>query len=282
MKKIVLSILVVSSLLISAEVTVDQEQLKIEIAKAKEDAQKASDRVKELEAQLPPNEQIITHTELGFIQTEGNTDTASYYFHFDLKKAWDKHLFTFSADGQYAEDRGKQSKNKFLLEAEYAYSLTDRLSATYLLGYKQDRFSGFGYQAYTGPGLRYLTFKTDTQRLDLEGNILYSEDEVEYPLYFLNPNQSNPTEKDSYASYRAKALYSWQALSNLKFEQELSYRGSFEKADNYFVFSQSTLSSKISDMFSAGIGYTVDYTNSPPTSKEYTDRTFTAKLMMDY
>jgi len=52
--------------------------------------------------------------------------------------------------------------------------------------------------------------------------------------------------------------------------------------DTYFAFSKTALSTKFSDIFSAGISYKVDYSNSPATGKEYTDRTFTANLIIDY
>ena len=70
-------------------------------------------------------------------------------------------------------------------------------------------------------------------------------------------------------------------LENLKFDQELSYRGSFEESKKYFVFSKTAFTSKLSDMFSAGLSYKVDYVNEPG-DKEKSDTTLTANLIIDY
>jgi len=50
--------------------------------------------------------------------------------------------------------------------------------------------------------------------------------------------------------------------------------------DNYFVYSKSALSSKISDIFSAGLSYKVDYINMSPFCKTYTDRILITNLMI--
>ncbi|MEA1892406.1 MAG: DUF481 domain-containing protein [Campylobacterota bacterium] len=295
MKKIVLSIFVASSLLISADIDSDKEQLKKDIAIAKADAKVAKEKVEELEAKLPPNEKFMTHTELGFIQTRGNTDTKVFNLELEIKKGWDKNSLMVSFDGQYAEDSGVESKNKYFVELEYNYSFTDRLALVYLAGYKRDKFTGFNYQAYTGLGLNYLLLETKSQSLDIEVDILYSVDDSADIDYDVNgetidyPNAENKAthsmtagEIDKYAAYRAKAVYNWTIFSNLDFSQELNYRASFEDSTRYFVYSKTAFTSKISDIFSAGLSYKVDYVNSPPSDKQYTDRTFTANLIIDY
>ncbi|WP_324171865.1 DUF481 domain-containing protein [Sulfurimonas sp.] len=288
MKKIVLSLLVVNSLIMA-------NQLQDDISVAKAEAKTANDKVKELEAKLPPNEKLMTHTELGFIKTDGNTKTKTFILEVKAKKGWDKHLLSILFDGQYAQDNNIESKNKFFTELGYGYSFTDRLSGTYLIGYKQDKFSGFDYQAYTGPGIKYLAIKTDAHNLNLGGSLLYSEDNVEDTNYDASgnvityPNANNIATTNTtrgminkYGSYRAKGVYTWQVLTNLSFYQELTYRAEFKDSSVYFAYSKTALSSKISDMFSASISYKADYVNSPPTGKKNTDTTFTANLVIDY
>lgn len=295
MNKIVLSLVVASSLLMASEVAKDQEQLKKDIAQSKAEAKALSEKIKKLEAQLPPNEQLMTHTELGFIQTQGNTKTETFNLELKAKKGWGNHLLKFSLDAQYALDNDNETKNKYATELEYAYKLTDKLSATYLIGFKQDKFSGFDYQAYTGPGLKYNAIKTKAHILDIDGSILYSEDNVEDTNYdalgniIAYPNPDNIATASTtygainrYGSYRVKGVYAWQMLTNLKFDQELSYRAELKDLTVFFVTSKTAFSSKINSTFSAGISYKVDYVNSPPTGKENTDKTFTANLIIDY
>ena len=68
----------------------------------------------------------------------------------------------------------------------------------------------------------------------------------------------------------------------LKFNQDLYYRAAFDDAQKYFVFSNSALSSKISDMFSAGVSYKVDYTNTVLADVVRHDNTFSAFLSADF
>ena len=237
---------------------------------------------------------LVTHTELGYIQTSGNTETKTFNLDAKAKKSWGHHIFGLMFDGQYADDDGKETKNKFVTELEYDYEFTDRFSFDYLLGYKSDKFSGFEYQAYTGPGLAYKAIVSDTHNLELSGNILYSMDSYEDVYRDDNGDVINypaPTDTgtldaeaydDDYFGYKLKGIYAWQILENLKFDQELSIRGSAEEVDNYFVFSKTGISSKLSDMFSAGISYKVDYINLPAEGKESTDTTLTANLIIDY
>ncbi|MEA1918872.1 MAG: DUF481 domain-containing protein, partial [Campylobacterota bacterium] len=89
-------------------------------------------------------------------------------------------------------------------------------------------------------------------------------------------------ESNDYTGFSAKANYAWQIMDNLKFLQEASYRSDFDDTDNYFAFSKTAVETKISDMFSMGISYKVDYTNLAPAGKEYSDRTFMTSLIIDY
>ena len=237
MKYIFLIFLSFSSILVADESTaVTQKQ----ISETKAQIKALQDNLAKLEASLPKSvekkeelaaaardeaNKIKTHAEFGYINNSGNTDAESIALDANIKKAWDKHALAFSIDAQYASDNDEETKNKLLTELTYNYELTDKLFFDYLTGYKTDKFSGYDYQFYTGPGLKYITIDTPEHKLVLGGNILYSKDDVR-----------DSTEVDEYASFRARANYSWQILKNLKFEETLTYRTSFEKIDNYFLF----------------------------------------------
>lgn len=263
MKKIILSVVVAASIVIAAEPNVKTES------------------------------PFVTHTELGYIETQGNTKTQIFSLDAKAKKNWNKHAFSLLFDGQYASDHDVETKNKFLIELNYDYAFTDVFAFNYLVGYKDDKFSGYAYQFYTGPGAKYTAIKAQKHNLILDANILYSQDYIEDAFYigddliaYPNPHdgftKKVPGGKVDYAGYRAKAVYNWQILENLKFDQELSYRSDFGDADNYFAFSKTGFTSKLSDIFSAGINYKVDYINKAADGKEYSDRTFTANIIVDY
>lgn len=238
---------------------------------------------------------FMTHTELGYVSTSGNTDTKSGSVDFAGKQAWDKHAIALDVDYLYGEQNGVENNNKLLTVLNYDYKLTDALAFNYLVGYKDDKFSGFDYQFYTGPGLKYTAIKSDVHNLGLQANIVYSIDEgsdkdfdalgneIKYP----NPDNIIPTttvkgETDEYSSYLVQGTYSWNITKTFKFTQDLSYRSSFEDSDTYFAYSKTGVASKISDILSMGINYKLDYTNQPPLGNVHTDKTFTASLIIDY
>ncbi|RUM62493.1 MAG: DUF481 domain-containing protein, partial [Sulfurimonas sp.] len=76
--------------------------------------------------------------------------------------------------------------------------------------------------------------------------------------------------------------YEWQVAENLKFKQDLKYRGSFDDSENYFINSKSAIESKLGGLFSMGISYAVDYANLPAAGKTSTDKTLLASLIIDY
>ena len=236
---------------------------------------------------------LKTHAEAGYIQTNGNTKTKTFNLDANAKKAWGKHEGEVHFDGQYADDDGVETKNKYLIELNYNYSFTKRLAFDYLVGYKDDKFSGYDYQFYTGPGAKYKAIVSDQHNLTLSGNILYSQDQatdihydatgavIPYP-YETTTVRTTPGIKNDYAAYRIKGEYEYKITKTLKFNQDLSLRGEFDETSNYFAFSKSAISSKISDIFSAGISYKIDYAHLPPLDKSSTDSTFTFNLIADF
>jgi putative salt-induced outer membrane protein len=216
----------------------------------------------------------ISHAELGYVNTSGNTDTETFGFDGSIKKGWGKHGATLKADASYGKDGDRTTKKKAFAELSYDYALTKRLAFNYVLGYKYDAFSAFDYQAYTGPGLKYKAIIEENQTLDLTASLLYSLD---------NNNAPGSSDSDSYSAYKLEAEYMYAFSKNVKFTQDLSYRASFEESEKYFVFSKTALTTKVSDMFSAGISYKVDYTNEANIlNKEYSDKTLLITLILDY
>ena len=274
MNKIVLSTLLISTLALTAqaEIAKDQVKLKADIETAKATKKTAESNLKALEAQLASNEDIMTTVRIGYINVTGNSETETFTLYAEAKKAWDKHSVSLVVDSQYGSTNDVTSVNKFFTEGNYGYSFIPSLAVTGVIGYKNDKFSSFNYQSYIGPGLKWATYKSKTQNLSLEGSVLYANDKFRTTL---------PDSEESYGAYRAKLLYALNIVENLKFDQELSYKASFSNADNYFAYSRSALTSKLSDIFSAGVSYKVDYTNITQTISQH-DNTLEAFLSIDY
>ena len=216
-------------------------------------------------------EEFKTHTEFGFASTQGNTKTTAYNLDTKIEKAFNKHQLTLMGDVEYASDKGEATKDKYFLEFNYGYKLNKKLYLEYIAGYKFDGFSGYDYRAYTGPGLKYKAIEADIHNLELSSALLMSTDKKE-----------SETDAYNYTSWRAKLEYSWQVLKNLKFAETFTYRTDVTKTDDYFVDSKTAFTSKISDIFSVGLNYKIDYVNMPDIGNKRTDRTLLANLIADF
>jgi len=253
MKKIILTSLALSSLLLAAEPAVKLD--------------------------LKKDDKLTASANLGFIQTSGNTETTTYSLDGNVKKGFDKHLFELSFDGQYASQTvdgvEEETKNKYLVELEYDYEFTSRFAFGYLVGFKQDQYSGYDYQAYTGPGAKYKLIEGKVHNLSLQGNILYARDRYDHGI-------TTDSAINEYSSLRVQGVYDWAISENLSFNQELTYRTDLEDNDQYFVNSTSALKSKISDKMTAGLSYKVDYANEVAMGIEHTDKTLSLTVGLDY
>ena len=279
MKKLILLSSTLAASLLMAEAP--SAQLTADIAAAKEAADTANAKLKSLQAQLPQNQDIMTNVKFGYIRNDGNTNTEVFSLDGKIKKEWGNNSLSLILDAQYgnAEDSNgnkEVTKNKYFTELEYAYAFTSTLSATVVVGFKDDEFSSYDYQSYVGPGVKYKAYKSDRQEVDVEASLLYSHDVIQEGLLDITGLE------EDYGSYKAKVTYALNVLENLKFDQTLSYRASMDESQNYFIFSNSALSSKISDIFSAGVSYKIDYSNLVAEGKEQRDNTLAAFISLDY
>lgn len=248
-----------------------QSNIKEQIQQAIEEKEVIDKKIKLLQSKLNKKvkkESFITHTEFGYINTGGNTNTETFNLDTEVKKRWGKHISRFHIDAQYAEDNDVRTKNKYLLELEYNYDLSSRLAFNYIIGYKDDEFSTYEYQFYTGPGLSYKIIQKDKHNLKFDTNILFALDKIDLTR--------------DYISYRAKGVYSWQIFDSLEFKQALTYRTEIKNNDNYFIYSKTSLNTKLSKLFSAGFSYKYDYINLLSDDTVHKDDTFTINLIVDY
>ncbi|MDY0115955.1 MAG: DUF481 domain-containing protein [Sulfurimonadaceae bacterium] len=274
MKKVILVSCISATLLLAN--SAPSEELTSQITDVKAKLEILGNELKTLESRLPKKEPTFaTHTELGYIQTKGNTNTETFNLDAKAKKQWDANSIALSLDGQYAKDKKVTTKNRYTSELNYGYDMTEKFTLGYLAGFKKDKFSGYNYQAYTGPEAKYKLLNSDIQKLSAEVAVLYAQDKIENPAPI-----EDETEK--YGSYRLKAVYELEFIENMKFYQDASYRGSMKDSDIYFITTKTALTGKINSTFSAGLSYKVDYANIAPDDKVRTDKTLTLNLIIDY
>jgi len=244
--------------------------------------------------------EFITHTELGYINSSGNTNSEIFTTDLKIKKELDKHIFTGVFQGKYSEEENIESANNWLGELQYDYKFSKLFSFNYLYGHKIDKFSSYEYQIYTGPGIKYLAINdSKVHNLNFSLSYLYSADKTNDQYIDINNNtvsypyvdgdgaditktKTLSGEKLDYQSARLSLEYRWKISKNLKFTQDATYRQNLDNSDEYFAYSKSTLSTQVVEHISAGFSYKVDYTNEVQDGVERADKTFTANLIIDY
>jgi putative salt-induced outer membrane protein len=241
-----------------AEIDAAQERLK----EAKRRIQKVQEQSEEA--------RYKTKTEVSYRNTKGNTETSQFGLALHAERKRKKNTMTFDLTALQSSNAGIENNNKWLALLQYDRSLSEALYFNYLVSYGEDKFSGFDYQFNTGPGLGYKVLQSDTQKLNLRGNTLYSKDSIA------------GSDTNEYVSGLAGLEYAWQIMENLSFSEEASYRSQFGEGSNYFIYSKTAIKSKVNGNFSLGLSYQVDYKNIPAETRERTDRVFLASLVIDY
>ncbi len=211
-----------------------------------------------------------THTELSYIQTSGNTDTSSFGMDFHAQKSWLPHEIAIDFESNYARSGNKETKNVWLLETHYYYHFSKNLEIEYLIGYKKDKFSGFNYQFYNGPGVGWQAIRTSDQNLSFNLLLLYSVDSY------------TTAQKDIYPSGRAGLEYKYQITPALSFVEEANWRSDLSRPSNWFLYSKSSLYNTIDGKIKLGLSYKIDYKNHPPEHKKKMDRTLMISLVLDW
>jgi len=234
--------------------------------------------------------EMETHVELSYANTAGNTESQDAAGNIKTNLPFYSNDIRFIGNVLYSENTSYdqngtyidnlRTKNRWDTELNYDYNFNDMIAFNYIAGAKGDEFSSFVYQIYTGPGAIYTPLKTETQELKFQGNVLYMWDKIREDIA---TTPIEPEYMHRYSGYQVSLDYVYNFTKTSKFTQYLMYRSQFSDTTNYFVKSKSALESKMSDIFSLGVSYTVDYTNDKANDvRSYTDRVFLASIIADF
>lgn len=212
---------------------------------------------------------VDKHLELSYVQTSGNSNTSTFSTKLEASTALSERS-NFRAKGNilYSENNNNSSANKYDIELDYNYMLSDKIYSYYGVNYLKDQFSDYDYRINTGPGLGYKLLDSKEQTIDLQGGLDYAIDQYSTGI------------KDEYVATRAEVNYRYRINDNLKVKQMLNYLVSIEDNDKYFMASDTSLSVKMTDNLSLGVSYRIDYVNQ--TSKEHADRKLLTSLIVDF
>ena len=212
---------------------------------------------------------VDKHLELSYVQTSGNSNTSTFSTKVEASTALsDKSNFRAKGNILYSENDNDSSANKYDIELDYNYMLSEKIYSYFGVNYLKDQFSDYDYRLNAGPGLGYKLLDDKEQTIDLQGGLDYALDQYSDGI------------KDEYVASRAEVNYRYKINENLKFKQMFNYLVSLEDNNKYFMASDTSLGVKMTDNLSLGVSYRIDYVNQ--TTKEKADKKLLTSLIVDF
>lgn len=216
--------------------------------------------------------------EAAYVKTGGNTSTDTLAAKLEASYEPSANRYYGKAFALYGKTDGDETTNKVGAEARYERALTDRLFVFAAATYLSDNFSGYDSQVTLGPGVGYEVLKTPQHHLKALASVLYAYDNFSNSA----DNPALDEASNTYAAAKAEGDYTWQITDSTKLREYATYRVSLEDANVYFLTSETSLEVKMADNLSLGVGYTIVYSNDPPTGSGHTDRVFQTSVIATF
>lgn len=194
--------------------------------------------------------------ELGFVSTDGNSNTKTVNAKLDIKKSWGGWADNVKIDAMNSKQDGVRSAEKYSTYNKLQYSYNEHDYAFWDIDYQKDRFSGFEYQAGTSFGYGRKLLKNDTYNWDVEIG----------PGYRVSELENGDKQED--AVIKVATHYEWKISESAKFNQLLSHE---EGEDNSITLSESGLTTQINGKLAMKVSYKVKYQDVVPAGFERTD-----------
>jgi putative salt-induced outer membrane protein len=226
----------------------------------------------------PAHAQWTGKAELGYLQSGGNTESASANTKVDLTHEGVNWKNNFYAAALYSENAEFSTAERYEARYQADYKISDRMSWFGALRGEQDRFSGFAYQASVSTGASYKFIDTSTTKLSaslgaglkrFREEILVKSDAGE--VLDRVPGEIGDGVVGTLTSDYEHAFTETTKLTN----KLLAEYGS----DNTAVANDIALQVSMTQSFALAAGFGVRYNSDPPPLSESTDTLVTLNLV---
>ena len=210
--------------------------------------------------------------ELGASLSSGNSDDKAVAFGLALSKetlSW-RHRATATAD--YQRSDGQTSKERFTAGYEPNYFINDQFYVAGQFGWERDLFAGYRHRLTETVGVGYVVVDDGVNRLEVEGG-----PGARHTFYTTTPERRAWNENEFV--FRAAAEFVHQFSDDASFSQSAK---SLIGAENRTVEAISALTTRINDLFSAKISFTVRNESDPPDDRKATDTISRATLVYSF
>ncbi|HWZ58788.1 MAG TPA: DUF481 domain-containing protein [Gemmatimonadaceae bacterium] len=219
------------------------------------------------------------HTDLGYVNTSGNTEVQTLNFtdQFVLNTSpVNKVTQTFSV--VYGTNQNKVQTSQWNAGVKDEYAITKHVGVFGLWGWDRNTFAGIDYRYEEGLGVAFIPIANHRNRLEFDVGASYFE--VHSTLM-----DSLGALRDSayhYIAARSAVIYRHTFVKDSYVQQTVEGIPDAQSASDFRVNSQTDVVAPLSKHIAVKLGYTIKYANLPPPGFRTTDRLFTSDLQFTF
>jgi putative salt-induced outer membrane protein len=210
-------------------------------------------------------------SELGIVNTSGNTSTESYNGKQQTSYTFDQNAL--KATGHYLQTKtaGIETAKSWDAALRYERLLSTDWSVFLQHGAESNPYAGFNQRDNTDLGGKYIMVKNDNQNLFTEAGYRYTK---------TLPSVGTGVAYTSFG--RLYLEYSQKLNETMSGKLWIEYLPNLQDPSAYLLNDEISVTAMLSKIFSMKSAYTVRYQNRPPVRAEYQDTIFTTALVAKF
>jgi putative salt-induced outer membrane protein len=222
---------------------------------------------------------ITVHTDLGYVNTSGNTEVQTLNFTDQAvmnTSPVNKITQTFSV--VYGTNQNKVQTSLWNAGIKDEYSFTKTIGVFGLFNWDRNTFAGIDYRYEEGAGVAFTPINSPHNRLEFDLGFSY----FEVHSTFTDSLGMLRDSSDNYAALRTSVVYRHTIVKDTYLQQSVEGIPDLENEEDYRVNSQTDVVAPLSKHIAVKLGYTIRYANLPPPGFKTTDRLFTSDLQFTF
>lgn len=213
--------------------------------------------------------------------TTGNTETTDLGLGIDVAREQGVWTYEFVADGEYGEQDGVESRNRYFLSGDVDRQLNDKLFAFGRTSYEVDQFTGFDSRTFVGGGVGYHIYDSEQTKWTVRAGPGVKIDEVKRIVTTDSVGAALiiPAETVSSFGAVARSAFGHKLNDNVKFinETDVLYGETSTQIENMVA-----LTASVSSAISARMSFNVRYDTNPAEGFEDTDTALKVALVYGF
>ncbi|HEX9759241.1 MAG TPA: DUF481 domain-containing protein [Nitrospiria bacterium] len=224
---------------------------------------------------------ISDDSELGYVDSSGNTDVTTFILNNTFKFLPSDHLEgTWKLNLLYSETDGEKKGQRYGTDLRAEYKFTQRAYSFGLASWLRDKFAGVDSRLFFGGGAGYRLLTGPKHKLLGEAGLNYTLDEFT-DKYLTTKFPMDYDRTNDYVGGRVFGEYAYFFTKKNRFTAWIEYLPDFEDDGNYNVNGEAALISALNGFLSLKASYLVKYDNEPPLGATDTDKILSLNLVVN-